>query len=97
MAPLAVAFALINTAILYVKVLRTTPTHRKTDSKGDVHYEAWKQPRLAAHGQEQPMTVLTKPKILTVTITLRVEELRNCPMRYVLSAADYQRLISAVA
>ena len=69
----------------------------KTDSKGDVHYEVWKQPRLAAHDQEQPKTVLTKPKILTVTITLREEERRNCPMRYVLSAADYQRLISAVA
>ena len=61
----------------------------KTDSKGDVHYERWAQPR----GER---TVLTKPKILTVPIALRVVERRNAPTRYVLSAADYQRLLSAV-
>ena len=39
----------------------------KTDSAGDVHYEAWSQP----HGER---TVLTKPKILSVPIEwLRVE------------------------
>ena len=39
----------------------------KTDSAGDVHYEAWSQP----HGER---TVLTKPKILCVPIEwLRVE------------------------
>ena len=39
----------------------------KTDSAGDVHYEAWRQP----HGER---TVLTKPKILCVPIEwLRVE------------------------
>ena len=62
----------------------------KTDSKGDVHYEKWKQP----HGER---TVLTKPKILTVPITLReVEGRNNASTRYVLSAADYQRLVDAV-
>ena len=62
----------------------------KTDSAGNVHYEAWAQP-----GGER--TVLTKPKILTVAIEwLRVEERRNMPTRYVLSAAVYQRLLDAV-
>ena len=62
----------------------------KTDSNGDVHYEKWKQP----HGER---TVLTKPKILTVPITLReIERRNNAPTRYVLSAADYQRLVDAV-
>ena len=69
----------------------------KTASNGDVIYEAWAQPRTAAPGQEQPKTVLTKPKILTVAIEwLRVEERRNTPTRYVLSAAMYQRLLDAV-
>jgi len=42
-------------------------------------------------------TVLTKPKILTVPITLRVVERRHSAKRHyhVLSAADYQRLINA--
>jgi hypothetical protein len=62
----------------------------KTDSAGNVHYEAWAQP-----GGER--TVLTKPKILTVPIEwLRVEERRNMPTRYVLSASMYQRLRDAV-
>ena len=62
----------------------------KTASNGDVHYEKWKQP----HGER---TVLTKPKILTVPITLREAEGRNnTPTRYILSAADYQRLLDAV-
>ena len=69
----------------------------KMDSKGDVHYEAWKQPRTAAQGKDQPKTVLTKPKILTVPIELRTVEGRgNTPTRYVLSAAMYQRLLEAV-
>jgi hypothetical protein len=69
----------------------------KTASNGDVIYEAWAQPRTAAPGQEQPKTVLTKPKILTVAIEwLRVEERRNMSTRYVLSAAMYQRLLDAV-
>ena len=54
-----------------------------------MHYEAWTQP----HGER---TVLTKPKILTVPITLTKVEQRNVPTRYVLSAADYQRLMDAV-
>ena len=37
--------------------------------------------------------VLTKPKILTVPTMLREVARRNAPMRYVLSAADYQRLL----
>ena len=62
----------------------------KTDSDGNVHYEAWSQP----HGER---TVLTKPKILTVKIEwLRVEERRNAPKRYIMSAATYQRLVDAV-
>ena len=62
----------------------------KTDSNGDVHYEAWAQPR----GER---TVLTKNKILTVEIEwLRVEKRRNAPDRYVLSAVTYQRLVDAV-
>ena len=62
----------------------------KTDSDGNVHYEAWSQP----HGEK---TVLTKPKILTVAFDwLRVEERRNRPTRYVMSAATYQRLVEAV-
>ena len=61
----------------------------KTDSKGDVHYEAWTQPQ----GER---TVLTKPKILTVTFQLEKVEKRNAPTRYVMKAADYQRLTNAV-
>ena len=46
------------------------------------------------HGER---TVLTKHKILTVPITLReVEGRNNTPTRYILSAADYQRLLDAV-
>ena len=42
-------------------------------------------------------TVLTKPKIFTVAFEwLRVEERRNRPTRYVMSAATYQRLVEAV-
>ena len=59
----------------------------KTASNGDVHYEEWKQP----HGER---TVLTKP---TVPIKWKeVIERRNAATRYVLSAADYQRLVDAV-
>ena len=63
----------------------------KTDSQGDVHYEAWSQP----HGER---TVLTKPKILCVAIEwLRVEDAqRNAATRYVLSASTYQSLVQAV-
>ena len=62
----------------------------KTDSAGNVHYEAWSQP----HGER---TVLTKPKILTVPIEwLREEEARNGRKRYIMSAATYQRLVDAV-
>ena len=62
----------------------------KTDSKGDVHYEKWKQPH-------KERTVLTKSKILTVPIEwLRIDERRNAPPRYVMSAATYQRLVDAV-
>ena len=62
----------------------------KTDSAGDVHYEAWSQP----HGEK---TVLTKPKILTVPIKwLRVETVRNGRTRYIMSADTYQRLVEAV-
>ena len=73
----------------------------KTDSKGDVHYEKWKQPlgertQLVEEG-DATRHVLTKPKILTVPIELReVERRNNAPTRYVLSAADYQRLVDAV-
>ena len=46
------------------------------------------------HGER---TVLTKPKILTVPIKWKeVIERRNAATRYVLSAADYQRLVDAV-
>jgi len=62
----------------------------KTDSKGDVHYEAWRQP----HGER---TVLTKPKIVCIPIVWeRIEQRRNAPMRYVMSAAMYQRLVEAL-
>ena len=62
----------------------------KTDSDGNVHYEAWSQP----HGER---TVLTKPKIIPVDFEwLRVEESANANTRYVLSAADYERLTHAV-
>ena len=62
----------------------------KTDSAGDVHYEAWSQP----HSER---TVLTKSKILSVPIEwLRVQARRNAPVRYVMSAATYQRLVEAV-
>ena len=62
----------------------------KTDSDCNVHYEAWSQP----HGER---TVLTKPKILTVKIEwLRLEERRNAPKRYIMSAATYQRLVDDV-
>ena len=62
----------------------------KTDSDGNVHYEAWSQP----HGER---TVLTKPKIIPVDFKwMRVEESANSNTRYVLSAADYERLSHAV-
>ena len=62
----------------------------KTDSEGNVHYEAWSQP----HGER---TVLTKTKILCVPIVwLRVDTRRNAAARYVMSAAMYQRLVEAV-
>ena len=41
-------------------------------------------------------TVLTKPKILTVAFELEKVEKRNAPTRYVMKAADYQRLTDAV-
>ena len=56
-----------------------------------MHYEKWSQPQ-----GERTRHVLTKPKILTVPIELRVVERRNAPPRYVLAAADYQRLVDAV-
>ena len=73
----------------------------KTDSEGNVHYEAWKQPheeptRLS---NDEPRDVLTKPKILPVAIKwLRIEPALGTrrPVRYVLSATDYQRLLDAV-
>lgn len=62
----------------------------KTDSDGNVHYEAWSQP----HGER---TVLTKPKIIPVDFKwMRVEESANSNTRYVLSTADYERLSHAV-
>ena len=63
----------------------------KTDSKGNVHYEEWSQP----HGER---TVVTKPKILCVTFEwLEVVTKRgNTPTRYILNAADHQRLVEAV-
>ena len=62
----------------------------KTDSEGNVHFEAWTQPQ----GQR---TVLTKPKILTVAFDwLRIDSKRNAKDRYVMRAADYQRLTDAV-
>ena len=66
-----------------------------------MHYEKWKQPlgertQLVEEG-DATRHVLTKPKILTVPITLReIERRNNAPTRYVLSAADYQRLVDAV-
>ena len=50
--------------------------------------QAWSQP----HGEP---TVLTKPKIVCVAITLREYELGG-RTRYVLNAADYQRLVDAM-
>ena len=61
----------------------------KTDSDGNVHYEAWTQP----HGER---TVLTKPKILCIDITLKDLVLPCGTKRYVLDAATYQRLVDAV-
>ena len=62
----------------------------KVDSEGNVHYEKWKHP-------SGELTVLTKPKILTVAFTwLRVDEVPNGHIRYVLSMADYQRMTGAV-
>ena len=62
----------------------------KTDSAGNVHFEEWKN----TSGER---TVLTKPKILTVAFAWKeVIERRNAATRYALSAADYQRLLSAV-
>ena len=63
----------------------------KTDSDGNMHYEAEAQP----HGER---TVLTKSKWLTVKIEwLRVEASRNGRRkRYVLSATTYQSLIDAI-
>ena len=55
-----------------------------------MHFEAWTQPQ----GQR---TVLTKPKILTVALDwLRIDSKRNAKDRYVMRAADYQRLTDAV-
>ena len=82
----------------------------KTDSEGNIHYEAWRQPhnertRLLNEQcdeacdvpREMPRDVLTKPKILPVKIELRIEEAHdNIPTRYVLSSATYQRLIDAL-
>ena len=58
----------------------------KTESNGDVIYEKWTRPK-DAEGAEL-RTVLTKPKIVTVKVSLRTEELRNSTKRYILSAAD---------
>lgn len=62
----------------------------KTDSKGDVHYEAWRQP----HGER---TVLTKPKIICVSFEWQSTYEVGGRTRYVLSASDYQRFLDAVA
>ena len=40
--------------------------------------------------------MLTKPKILTIAFELREMKRRNAPSRYVIRAADYQRLLDAV-
>mmetsp|Transcript_7419 Transcript_7419/g.21906 ORF Transcript_7419/g.21906 Transcript_7419/m.21906 type:complete len:187 (+) Transcript_7419:2625-3185(+) len=61
----------------------------KVGSSGDVHYEKWAQPH-------RERTVLTKPKIVTVQVSLRTEELSNGTTRYILSAADYQLLLDGV-
>ena len=62
----------------------------KTDSDGNVHYENWTQPA----GER---TVLTKPKILTQQLAwMKVIKVDNAATRYVLSAADYRRLVDAV-
>ena len=61
----------------------------KTDSAGDVHYEAETQP----HSER---TVLTKPKIMCIPIELEVRERRNAKTRYVMKAPTYQRLVDAV-
>ena len=63
----------------------------KTDSDGNVHYEAWRQP----HDER---TVLTNKKWLSEQIEwLRVEEpCDGLPQRYVLGADTYQRLLDAV-
>jgi len=61
----------------------------KTASNGDVHYEAWTQPQGAR-------TVLTKPKILTVSFELEKVEKRDGTIRYVMEAGMYQRLTDAV-
>jgi len=73
----------------------------KTDAEGNVHYEAWSQPleeqtTLAAPLEEKLKDVLTKPKIICVAIEwLRVDK-EGDRKRYVLGAADYQRLVDAV-
>ena len=77
----------------------------KTDTEGNVHYEAWTQPHdertrlLNDEPRIAPRDVLTKPKILPVAIKwLRIESAQGTrrPVRYVLKAADYQRLLDAV-
>ena len=45
----------------------------KTDTKGSVHYEAWRQPhdettRMSNEPDDEPLDVLTKPKILPIEI-----------------------------
>ena len=75
----------------------------KTDTKGSVHYEAWRQPhdettRMSNEPDDEPRDVLTKPKILPIEIKWeRIEPARaNRLERYVISAVDYQRLLDAV-
>jgi len=62
----------------------------KTDSAGNVHFEAWRQP----HGER---TVLTKPKIICVSFEWQSTYEVGGRTRYVLSASDYQRFLDAVA
>ena len=53
------------------------------------YLQAWDQP----HGER---TVLTKPKIVCVSIAWLREYEEGGRKRYVLGAADYQRLLDAV-
>ena len=70
------------------------------------HAQEWKQPHdertsLEAGDEEEEekeelRTVLTKPKILAIAIEWHDEYELSGRKRYVLSAADYRRLVDAV-